>query len=304
VAAVQTPSTRKVLFFGTLSVYSHAVLLNLLKRGVKVVSVIVSGATPYQRPDELNNIPIAEHPKFTTIETLAAEHHLPIHYVMDISDPQFASTLEEYQADFILLACFPYKIPENIRQIPKKQCVNIHPSLLPAYRGPHPVFWQLKFGEKRMGVSLHRVTEEWDAGDIILQAEVQINAGMRSRAIDNKLGEYGAIVFAEVLRLYEVNNVILKTQDNTLSSHQSSPQHEDFMLSPQWSARQAFSFMRGTDEWERNYQINIGGSTIIVKSAMAYSPSASISTPYELEDNYITMQFSPGLLTAYIESIT
>lgn len=302
--AVQTPSTSKVLFFGSLNVYSHTALLNILKRGVNVVAVIISGATPYQRPDEISDIPIAAHPKFTTIETLAVEHHIPIHYVLDISDRQLLDTLTGYQADFILLACFPSKVPEKIRRLPKKECVNIHPSLLPAYRGPHPVFWQLKAGEKRMGVSLHRVTDEWDSGEIILQTEVQISAGMRGRAIEAKLGEYGAIVFTEVLRLYQVNNVTPTIQDDLRASYNPAPKHEDFVLSPKWSARRAFSFMRGTDEWGRNYQIDIGGSTIIVKSAMAYSPSATLSKPYDLEDNYIIMQFSPGLLTAYIESIT
>jgi len=304
VATIQTPSTSKVLFFGTLGVYSYAVLSNLLKRGVRIASVIIPGAEPYQMPDTVTNIPIIKQPAFTTIETLAIENHIPLHYVLDIADNQLLDALKEYQADFILLACFPYKVPEKIRLLPKKECVNIHPSLLPAYRGPHPIFWQLKAGEKRMGVSLHRATDELDAGDIILQAEVQITAGMRGRAIEAKLGEYGAIVFTEVLRLYQVNNITLKAQNNSLASYMSVPKHQDFTLSPQWTARQAFSFIRGTDEWGRSYHIEIGGSTVMIKTAMAYSPSASLTKSYELKDNYITVQFSPGLITAYIDSIT
>lgn len=156
----------------------------------------------------------------------------------------------------------------------------------------------------KTGTSLHLVNDEIDAGDIVLQTEVPLRAGMRGRAIDSKLGEFGAKLFLEALRLYQNNNINIQPQSWIQASYMSVPKFDDFEISPSWSARHAFSFIRGTEEWGRTYQISIGDAMVTIKTVMAYSPSGTINKPYELEDNYITMQFSPGLVNAYIESIT
>lgn len=298
------PAQQRVLFLGMPDVFSHAVLEPLLNRGVNIVGVVMPGTEPHSELQNIGGIPIVQSTNHSTIEKLALEFHIPVSYVQDVSSDEFRSEVQQYKPDYILVACFPSKLPSDIWNMPKIACLNLHPSLLPAYRGPYPVFWQLKNGEMKTGTSLHLVNDEIDAGDLVLQTEVPLRSGMRGRAIDSKLGEFGAKLFLESLRLYQNNNINIQPQSWIQASYMPVPRFDDFEISPAWSARHAFSFIRGTEEWGRTYQINIGDAIVTIKTVMAYSPSGCINKPYELEDNYITMQFSPGLVNAYIESIT
>ncbi|MCI0505489.1 MAG: hypothetical protein L0Z73_05200 [Gammaproteobacteria bacterium] len=298
------PSQQRVLFFGTPDIFSHAVLGPLLARGVNVVGVVMPGVQPDPELQNIGGIPIVQNPNHSTIEKLALEHHIPLSYVQDISSPRFQDEIAQFKPDYILVACFPFKLPPPIWQSARITALNLHPSLLPAYRGPFPVFWQLRNGEMKTGVTLHLLSDEIDTGDIILQAEVPLRAGLRGRAIETRLGEFGAKLFLEALRLYQLNNINAQAQSWIQATYMPAPRYDDFEIIPSWSARRAFSFIRGTEEWNRPYQITINGRTVYIKTVMAYSPSGTINNSYKLDDNYITMQFSPGLVNAYIESIT
>ena len=297
------PIQHRVLFFGTHGNFSYAVLNYLINRGVNIIGLVIPGSKPTQALDTLNGIPIVQETAHATVENLALARHFPITYTDDPQTSQFGYEIEKLQPDYILVACFPYRLPSSVFQLPKVATLNIHPSLLPGYRGPQPLFWQLRNGELKMGVSLHLVNEELDAGDILLQTEVPLRPGMRGRAIESRLGEFGAKQFLEAMRLYQLNNINPQQQSWIKATYNPNPKYEDFEISTNWSARRAFMFMRGTEEWGRGYQIQVGDTMIVLKTAMAYSPSGRIDKPYELEDNYITIQFSPGLVNAFIESI-
>ncbi|MGD8559278.1 MAG: formyltransferase family protein [Gammaproteobacteria bacterium] len=302
--ATSKPPQRRVLFFGSAGRLSHAVLEVLLKRNVNVTGVVIPGVEPNKELESIGGIPIVQPANHPTAEQLALEYHLPVIYVQNVNGHSFQQDVANMDPDYILVACFPFKLPQVIFQASRVASLNIHPSLLPAYRGPQPVFWQLKNGEAKTGVSLHLMSEEFDAGDIVIQTEVPLRPGMRGRAIDAKLGEFGARLFLEAMRLYELNNINTEPQSWIQATYMPPPTEKDFEISTQWSARQAFSFLRGTEEWDQPYPVQINGSTVYIKTAMAYSPSASIDQPYVLDDNYITIQFSPGLVNAYIESKT
>ena len=297
------PPQHRVVFFGTHSVFSHSVMNMLVNRGVNIVAMVMPGIEPESELGSIGGIPIVQNANHNTIERLALERHIPAKYVQVDNLKQLHFELQKFQPDYLLVACFPFKLPPEVWQLPKVAALNIHPSMLPGYRGAHPVFWQLKNGEMKTGVTLHLLNDEIDAGDIVIQAEVPLRPGMRGRAIETRLGEFGAKLFLEALRLYQLNNVNIQPQSWIQASYMPEPKYEDFELSTKWSARRAFMFMKGTEEWGRTYPVKAGNKMVHIKTAMAYSPSGRISSPYKLEDNYITLQFSPGLVSAYIESI-
>lgn len=303
-AANNKPAQHRVVFFGTHGTYSSSVLAPLIERGVNIVSIVIPGSMPDEDIGEIGGIPIIQNTNHVTIEQLALEHHIPVTYIQNINSRESTYNLEKLRPDYIFVACFPWKIPPDIYHLPRIAALNAHPSMLPSYRGPQPVFWQLRNGEAKTGVSLHLLNDELDAGDIVLQTEVPLQPGMRGRAIDTKLGEFAAKLFLEALRLYQLNNINPQPQSWIQASYNPEPKFEDFELSTHWPARQAFMFMRGTEEWGRSYQVEVDNKKIMLKTAMAYSPSGRITKPYLLEDNYITIQFSPGLVNAYIESIS
>ena len=136
------PAQQRVLFLGMPDVFSHAVLEPLLNRGVNIVGVVMPGSEPNSELQNIGGIPIVQNANHSTIEKLALEFHKPVSYVQDISSSQFKDEVEQYKPDYILVACFPSKLPPHIWQVAKIACLNLHPSLLPAYRGPYPVYWQ------------------------------------------------------------------------------------------------------------------------------------------------------------------
>lgn len=291
--------SNSLVLFCSLTAFSHAVLQELLNLGVEVTVVVVTGAEPGKAVFDDVSLPIVATPGHATVENLAIEHGIPMLYINAMHDEAVKSSLLKLDAEYFLVACFPFKLPADIYQRPSIACLNIHPSLLPTYRGPHPVFWQLKRGEQKMGVSLHRVNAEFDAGDIILQREIVFADGLRGRAIDALIGTQGARLCVEAIKLYRVKKVNARSQRGVDYSYYPAPVYHDFELLLDWPALQAFNFMRGTDQWGHTYHVKIGDNNIVLKSAIAYSPVGTLQEAYRIEDNFIRIRFSPGVLLAY-----
>ncbi|MBV9690602.1 MAG: methionyl-tRNA formyltransferase, partial [Ktedonobacteraceae bacterium] len=84
--------------------------------------------------------------------------------------------LHDLAPDFIFVAGFPQKLPAALLDLPRLGCVNLHPSLLPRYRGPEPFFWQLMNGETQSGLTFHRIDTNFDTGPILVQRAITIEA--------------------------------------------------------------------------------------------------------------------------------
>ena len=83
-----------------------------------------------------------------------------------------ARLIKQHALDFLLVACWPYRIGSTLIDSPLKATLNMHPSLLPAYRGPNPIEQQLEHNETVFGVTLHLLSQQFDQGDIIAQSEL------------------------------------------------------------------------------------------------------------------------------------
>ena len=92
----------------------------------------------------------------------------------DITDKILQKEIGQFEPDFIIAATYHKLIPESIFSIAKKCSVNIHPGLLPNYRGPQPTKWAILFGEKYSGISIHQLTSDFDSGEIYWQEKCEI----------------------------------------------------------------------------------------------------------------------------------
>jgi methionyl-tRNA formyltransferase len=296
-------SSYKIVFFGSLGVMSYATLLPLLQRRIPIAAVVVPGIKPEDAiTNHLGDIPVMQTPKHDTIELLALEHNIPIVYAKRLDDLESYSQISKYEPHFIWAACFPYILPTKIWQLAKIASINLHPSLLPKYRGPHPVFWQLKHGESHTGITLHLINDLVDGGDIVLQKDLPLN-GVRDRAISAIIGEQGAKLFIETLRLYHKKAIEITPQDPTAASYMGSPQTQDFELHTTWSAQHAFNFMRGTEGWKMPYTVRIGGKNLRLESAIAYSPAGAMEEDYRVDDHLVFVRFAQGVLQAYSTAV-
>ncbi len=111
---------------------------------------------------------------FYSYKKIAARYNIPVIKVDDINGPLIMDTIKGAKPDLIISVYFRQILKEQILQLPEKGCLNIHPALLPFYRGVSPIFWALANGEQNVGVTIHFINKEIDQGDIIIQRTIPI----------------------------------------------------------------------------------------------------------------------------------
>jgi len=294
-----------MVFFGTLSLFSYEVLCALIKLEIEIKTIVIAKHAPQKIQTGKNcHIDLVQTSKHKTIELLAIEQNIPIIYVHNIDDAAFFTRISACKADIIVVACFPYLIPQSIYDLPKQASVNIHPSLLPAFRGPSPIFWQLKAGLNVVAVTIHKLNQQFDEGTILRQKAVPLKDGMRGRAIDRLLANCAAqmlqsLIASQCIKLANnTHNHINNTHGN--SGYYPMPRAKDFIIPLTWSARRAFNFMRATQEWNLPYPIEMNQQQFFLLRALAYAPMGRQSATYQIEDNIISIRFAEGLLQALI----
>src|SRR6266536_191528 len=112
------------------------------------------------------------------------------------SNPGTIRVLTEYQPETICVACFSKRIPRDILDIPRLGCLNVHPSLLPANRGPEPLFWTFREGNQRTGVTIHLMDEGMDTGPIVAQEALEIPDGISYTQLEAQCAELGGKLLA------------------------------------------------------------------------------------------------------------
>ncbi len=137
--------------------------------------------------------------------------------------PEFMQQVQLLGVDLIVVAGFARILTRALVDVPRLGCINVHPSLLPHYRGPEPFYWVLANLEKTTGVTIHHVDEGIDTGDIILQRELEI----RPNETETTLMQRSAIVAGELLReaipLLLAGRAPRTRQDHSAATYYSFP---------------------------------------------------------------------------------
>lgn len=215
--------TARIVLFGSEGGFSRPVLDQLLSQGINVVAVVM--------PDIAHvghNFPVkVEQPvKPNGLVDVAIKNRVPILRMNNLHDKDFISQLTEKQADVLLVACFPLKIPTFIWQHTNTACWNLHPSLLPKYRGPVPLYWQLRNNELETGLTLHEVSNRFDAGDILARQALSLPANVDATTLDEWVAEHGVRLFHKTLDLYLRGDLKSEPQDETIASYFPYPDKE------------------------------------------------------------------------------
>lgn len=124
---------------------------------------------------------------------------LPHSVIQDINRPENRDKLDDLKIDLLVVAICKNILKDDVLQIPRCGAINIHPSLLPKYRGPTPAFWALYFGESETGVTFHQMTTKIDVGSIVGQYPFAIKAGWTEHDINRFAFELAADHMEDVL---------------------------------------------------------------------------------------------------------
>lgn len=201
----------RVLFFGLPVGVSAAVLRGLLEDGARVVAVVVpAAAIPHLLPVErLPIVPIVPfappaasfllggEPEADTL-ALAWAAGIPVLAIHDFAASDTLAALGELQPDVAVVACFTRRVPSALLALPRLGFLNLHPSLLPDYRGPRPVYWQLRHGAPT-GITVHYMDEGLDTGDIAAQQRVALPRDITEADAEQRLMRVGLELLRGVL---------------------------------------------------------------------------------------------------------
>ncbi|MEX0765865.1 MAG: methionyl-tRNA formyltransferase [bacterium] len=136
-----------------------------------------------------------------------------------LKDADVIQTLRELQPDIIVTVAYGRIIPSELLALPPLGCINVHPSLLPQYRGASPIQAAIAAGERETGVTIMYQTDELDAGDIILQRRVPIAPDDTAATLEHKLAQVGAEALVEALRLIAAGDAARSLQDGARASY-------------------------------------------------------------------------------------
>lgn len=193
----RTPSKKcvimKIVFFGS-SQFAVPSLEALIRGSQEVLAVVT-------QPDRKSGRHLTLGP--TPVKSKAGELGLAVYQPKDIEAPQVRADLTRLGPDLFVVVAFGKILPGDILRIPKFYAINLHASLLPKYRGAAPINWAIIKGEKRTGVTVIRMNEYMDRGDIILQKVVEIGNRDTALSLGGRLSLLGAKLVMEVIHLIE-----------------------------------------------------------------------------------------------------
>jgi len=168
-----------------------------------------------------------------------------------------------------LVGTWGEKIKKPIINLPKIATINVHPSLLPKYRGPNPYLEAIRHMEKRSGITFHLMDESFDTGAILLQKEVKIEPNDTGAELRRKITFLAREGICELLKELNEEIIIPVNQDESKSSYFSQIKSDEVMLDFSKSAEEVSAHIRGFHPW--------------AKCFFPYNNHFFIPNPYKLE---------------------
>jgi methionyl-tRNA formyltransferase len=256
----------RVVFFGnSVSTFSARYFGALLDTPCHLVGVV---DVPSDRQSTTNPLQAG----LLNFAKEADNRSLPVYQPADPNLPGFADKFAGLEPDLFLAAGYAIILKEQLLSVPRLLAVNFHASLLPYYRGKHPVFWALRNNEKWSGLTVHVMDPGIDTGDVIYQTKVRTRKDdtvvtLYERIIDSSENLVGRLIAGA-----EHNNLPRKSQPKHGGSYYSSMTNEDFQFDWQWSAEKirryitispgkCFTILRGERVYFFNAQLVIGAAT-------------------------------------------
>ncbi|MDO8724014.1 MAG: methionyl-tRNA formyltransferase [Syntrophales bacterium] len=210
----------KILFMGTPGFAVPALSL-LVEQNYPLGGVVTQPDRPQGRGRVLQPSPV---------KTFALAHHLPILQPERVRDDDFLKTFRLLSPDMVVLAAFGQILPNEIIDGPKMGCLNIHPSLLPRYRGAAPINWAIIHGEQKTGVTIMRMAEELDTGDMIMQQETAIGADETFDQLHDRLASLGAELLVKAIEMTVRGTAVRLVQDGSAATCAPMLKKEDGLI--------------------------------------------------------------------------
>lgn len=230
----------KIVFTGT-SEFAAKYLEFLINNNIDIECVITQPDKPKGRKLKLMPSPVA---------LSADKHSLPLHKPANISDTSFAdTTLKEINPDLMIVVAYGQILKENVLNLPKHGCINIHPSNLPLYRGAAPIQRTLLNGETKTAACIIQMDKGLDSGDIIKKQDMDILPTDNFASLEEKLFAQGAKLLLEAISDIENNSLNTLAQDHDKATYAHKIKKSDTLIDLNKSASQIHNQVRALNPY-------------------------------------------------------
>ncbi len=225
----------KILFMGTPD-FALASLRALCEAGEDVIGVVTQPDQPKGRGYALTPPPV---------KVYAQERGLPVFQPATLRDDAFYDLLLSLAPDLIVVAAYGKLLPQRVLDFPPFGCVNVHGSLLPAYRGAAPIQRAIMDGQTMTGITTMRMNAGLDTGDILLTGEVPIRENDNFEAVHDRMANCGAAVLLRTIAGLREGTITPQRQDDSRATYAPKIEKSDCVLDFSDSARCLHNQIRG-----------------------------------------------------------
>lgn len=259
----------RIVFFGT-PAFAVPALRHLLTSRHPVVGVVTQPDRPRGRGQKVQPSPV---------KALAREHGLPIVQPERLLDSAFEETLRAWAPDLGVVAAYGRLIPEGLLAIPPLGMINVHPSLLPKYRGAAPVHRAVIDGEALTGVTIMRVAKLLDSGDMLAKASRPIGPDETSDVIEGDLAETGGALLVDVVSRLAEGSIDGERQDDMLATYARRLTKEEGLVDWALPAAYIHNRVRGLYPWPHAYSYLNGERVILLATEVESSDGDTGAAP-------------------------
>jgi methionyl-tRNA formyltransferase len=206
-------------------------------------------------------------PQPPPVKVLALARGLNVMQPEKVRTPQFLDAIIEAAPDVVAVVAYGRMLTRQVLDAARHGAVNLHFSLLPAFRGAAPVQWALARGETTTGVTTFRIDDGLDTGDLLGQQPVAISKREHAPALLGRLSTEGARLLVATLEGLAAGSITPKPQDHRRATAAPLLTREDGRWDPAWTARELEGRVRGFDPWPGVWARNVGKRLRIIEAA-------------------------------------
>lgn len=280
----------RILFMGTPD-FALFSLRALVESGEDVIGVVTQPDKPQGRGYVLTPPPV---------KTYALEQSIPVYQPTTLRDDSFYALLEDLNPDLIVVTAYGKILPARVLEYPRHGCVNVHGSLLPAYRGAAPMQRAIIDGQTVTGITTMMMDVGLDTGDMLLTGEVEITPADNFETIHDKMGECSREVLLRTVNAIREGNAVRIPQDNSLATYAAKIEKPDCKLDFSRSAQELHDQIRGLSPVPLSFTNTPDGKLLKVVAAEVAQANGTLGEAGEvisLEGGKVTVACGIGAIS-------
>ena len=259
----------RVVFLGT-PAFAVPTLERLLASAHEVAAVVTQPDRPRGRGQRVSESPVKQ---------LAAARGLPVLQPERMKDPAFVEALAALAPDLGVVAAYGKMLPDRLLALPRLGMINVHASLLPAYRGAAPIHRAVMAGETETGITIIRLVREMDAGPMLRRAALPIDADDDAETLERALAALGAVTLLQAVDDLESGRAAEEEQDHARATFAPRLTRADGAIDWSRTAGQVHDQVRGLHPWPRAFSHLGGARYLIHRTAVVEPPGEAPAAP-------------------------